>query len=304
MRISDAAGEPNTFSENGYREANMSKRKNPISGKESVSEILDLAIQEFSSDFNNNPGIAIELHHGAPHLVFEATLKGNLGEFSYFYRLDVLAQLAFTECEAMYDEFSEKARSVGSREVLVRILTFNTISSMLRGLVCNQMVTARETYDEALLITSSILFKVTAEAYKETDVEEQMAKACKEAIARNLKMTVKKSSKRKREYLIKQLNAPPSLMFSAIGRPRGTKKKQSEIERDKADFINKIEESYKALLSQESKPPTKTKVAKALGIGGLNPKTGIDSSLNAFNNKLKRLGVDYAAIVKKIRLHK
>lgn len=302
LRISDAAGEPNTFSENGYREASMSKRQNPISGKESVSEILALALAQFSSDFKDNPLVDVVLRNGAPHLVFEATLKDNLGEFVYLYRLDVVAQRAFTECEAMYDTYAKGVRSIGTRDVLIRILTFNTISSMLRGLVCNQTGMAKETFDEALLITSSILFKVTAAAYAETDVGEQIAEACKDAVANNLKSTVKDTAKRKREYLIKQLNAPPSLMFSVIGRPRGTKKKRSEIKRDKAAFIKKIEEAYKALLSRDGKLPTKTKVAKELRIGGLNPKTGIDSSLNAFNNKLKRLGIDYAATVK--RLHR
>jgi SpoVK/Ycf46/Vps4 family AAA+-type ATPase len=280
----------------------MSKRRNPISGQESVSEILDLALAQFSSDQQHNPTVAIVIRNGAPHLAFEATLKDNLGEFVYLYRLDELAQLAFAECEAMYDAFSKSVRSVGTREILVRTLTLNTLNSMLRGLVCNQIVIAKETFDEALLITSSILFKVTAAAYKETDIGAEMEKACKDAVAKNLKETIKESSQRKRKYLISQLNAPPSLMFSAIGRPRGTKKKQSEIERDKADFIKKIVETYKALLSKDGKSPTKTKVARELAVGGLNPKTGIDSSLNSFNNKLKRLGIDYAAIVKK--LHK
>jgi DNA-directed RNA polymerase specialized sigma subunit len=85
-------------------------------------------------------------------------------------------------------------------------------------------------------------------------------------------------------------------MFSAIGRP---KKTRSEAERDKAAFIKEIEEAYKALLSKDGKPPTKTKVAKELGIGGLS-RAGVDSSLTAFNNKLKRLGINYAAVVKKL----
>jgi hypothetical protein len=278
----------------------MSKRRNPFSGKESVSEILELALAQFSSDYKNDPNIAIEIRNGAPHLIFEATLKDNLGSFAYIYRLDVVSQRIFEECETMHNEYSKYVRSIGTREVLIRLLTFNAISSMLRGLVCNQMVTAKETLDEALLITSGILFKVMAESYKETDIGKEMADACKAAVTDNLENTVNDTAKRKRAYLKKQLNAPPSPMFSAIGRP---KKKRSETERDKAVFIKEIEEAYKALVSRDGKPPTKTKVAKELGIGGLNRDTGIDSSLTSFNNKLKRLGINYAAVVKKIKLH-
>jgi hypothetical protein len=51
---------------------------------------------------------------------------------------------------------------------------------------------------------------------------------------------------------------------------------------------------------ENNKPPTKTRVAKEIGEGGINPKTGIDSSLTAFRNKLQRLGVDYGAITEKV----
>ena len=38
-------------------------------------------------------------------------------------------------------------------------------------------------------------------------------------------------------------------------------------------------------------------INEELGEGGINPRTGSDSRLNAFNNKLKRLKIEYSALI-------
>jgi hypothetical protein len=88
------------------------------------------------------------------------------------------------------------------------------------------------------------------------------------------------------------------------GRPPGSTKAPEERTRKKETFEQRIEGTIRSLLATSGRMPTKTVVAKALGIGGLNPKTGIDSSLTAFNNKLKRLEIDYRLIVKRIEVNK
>jgi hypothetical protein len=87
------------------------------------------------------------------------------------------------------------------------------------------------------------------------------------------------------------------LEATSKGRPPGSTKSPEEKARQAAEFEKQIEDAIRRLRSASGTLPTKTAVAKELGIGGLSPRTGTDSSLTSFNNKLKRLEVDYGAIV-------
>lgn len=73
-----------------------------------------------------------------------------------------------------------------------------------------------------------------------------------------------------------------------------------ERERERQEYSAKVEGVYRARRVKEGKAPTKVSIADELGEGGINPKTGGDTRLNAFNLKLKRLGVDYEGIAKKV----
>nr|MBA3766290.1 hypothetical protein [Acidobacteriota bacterium] len=84
------------------------------------------------------------------------------------------------------------------------------------------------------------------------------------------------------------------------GRPKGTTKPEATKARERTALAKKIKETIQALYSSKGKMPTKTAVAKALGIGGINPNTGSDSSLTAFNNKLKSLELSYDVVKKEI----
>lgn len=88
------------------------------------------------------------------------------------------------------------------------------------------------------------------------------------------------------------------------GRPLGRGKPAEKRAQEATEFERRIEEAIRTLLSVSGEMPTKTAVAKELRIGGVNPATGIDSSLNSFNNKLRRLEIDYDAIVERVRLNK
>lgn len=67
-----------------------------------------------------------------------------------------------------------------------------------------------------------------------------------------------------------------------------------------AEFEKRIERAIRKLFTAtgKRKMPTKTRVAEELGIGGEGTR------LNAFNNKLRRDGIDYAAIAARVKLHK
>jgi hypothetical protein len=76
------------------------------------------------------------------------------------------------------------------------------------------------------------------------------------------------------------------------GRPLGSKKPDEQLEKEKLEFERQIREAIKNQPAKRRRG-IKTAVAKALNIGGGNSKTGSDTSLQAFNNKLKRLGLDF-----------
>jgi hypothetical protein len=88
------------------------------------------------------------------------------------------------------------------------------------------------------------------------------------------------------------------------GRPKGSTKPEEVKAQEAAEFDRKIEETIRALLASEGKMPIKTAVAKALRVGGVSAATGNNTSLNALNSKLKRLEVDYNAIVERVKLNK
>jgi hypothetical protein len=100
----------------------------------------------------------------------------------------------------------------------------------------------------------------------------------------------------KRKELRKKLRAEPT----GKGRPQGSIKPAEKRAQEAIEFEKEIERTIRSLRSATGEMPTKTAVAKELGIGGLSLRTGIDSSLSAFNHRLKRLKVNYAAIVERL----
>jgi hypothetical protein len=85
------------------------------------------------------------------------------------------------------------------------------------------------------------------------------------------------------------------------GRRLGSKKSEQQRAKEAREFEKQIIAVVRQSLEGDGTIPTKTAVAKALGLGGLSARTGVDSSLNVFINKLKRCGLDYDAIIEKVR---
>jgi hypothetical protein len=88
------------------------------------------------------------------------------------------------------------------------------------------------------------------------------------------------------------------------GRRAGTKKPERIRQQERDAVTCQIQQAFETLLSSTGKKPTKTAVARRVGFGGVNPATGTDSSLNALNNKLKRLGLDYKTIIEAVKLNR
>jgi len=108
----------------------------------------------------------------------------------------------------------------------------------------------------------------------------------------------KRVADKKRKFLRDSIEFLP---FLTTHRGRGAPRK-SPLAREQArqDFTAQIEATYRKLRAATGESPSKRKVAKELGIGGVNPRTGTDSILSTFNIKLRRLGIDYKAIAAKL----
>lgn len=113
-----------------------------------------------------------------------------------------------------------------------------------------------------------------------------------------IELAAQRTANAKREMLRGQLKQLP---FVIAQRRRGApRKSHSQRESQRREYAAKVERTYRDLFVKVGKKPTKTLVARTLGEGGINPKTGIDSSLPAFRNKLDRLEIDYDALVTKV----
>jgi hypothetical protein len=119
------------------------------------------------------------------------------------------------------------------------------------------------------------------------------------ADARNdIEKAAERCADRKRVMLRNTINALPHVIAE---RGPGAPAKSPEVrEREAKIYTAKVEDAYRKLRLETGSVPTKTRVAKELGEGGVNPRTGSDTSLSAFGNKLRRLKVDYDAIAKKV----
>jgi hypothetical protein len=174
------------------------------------------------------------------------------------------------------------------------------MTNILQRLLILQAQVFLETADEAKLTVSAMfLHSLVSQSKHKTSLGRSASKVIQGWIDDAVAATMK----RKRDFLVGYMNTHPLLHIpTGVGRPKGSTKSEEKKHRDKAEFENKIEQAIKDLYAKTGKIPTKTAVAEALGIGGINPK-GTDSRINSFNNKLARLGIDYPAIIKRLNLH-
>ena len=100
------------------------------------------------------------------------------------------------------------------------------------------------------------------------------SKAASKTVKRSINETAKHSMKKKRDYLIGFINAQPLLRIQGIGRPLGSTKPIEQKAREAATYQQEVKEAIQSLVTIPGKAPKKTDVAKKLGIGGANPKTG------------------------------
>jgi hypothetical protein len=281
-----------------------------FTGTESPADILSLLLESLSSG-----GIVPTLRENAkiiyegviPILRFEAQVKDDLGEFVCFYRLDKMTANVFSECESIFDQAAEaglfgKIDSL-ERDKTVRHLAYYAMNVMIHRLMLLQMAMFEENFSETMCLTACSLFSIFVDTYQKAG-HADVAKIAKDSARTLLDATVDTAAKKRRELLVKVLNGLPSMHIpTSVGRPLGTTKPENVKAKEAAEFEKKVEETIQNLLKSRGKMPTKTAVAKALNIGSLT-KEGNNTSLTVFGRKIKRLKIDYDAIVERVKLDK
>ena len=273
-----------------------------FTGQESPADVLQLVLDQFAESL---PGAVIFYESGTPYLRFKARVKHDLGECVCVYRLDRMLLNIFPDCERIFDEVAEQGiwrKSVPNRAKTVRYLASYAMGTMLNRLLLLQVMMFEENLDDARFLTTCSLLHTVADVYDAAG-DDSVPKAANEGIRMLLTEAVEATMKKRRDVLVQLLNALPHLHIpTGEGRPKGTKKLKSQKKQEAMEFERKVEETIRRLLVAGGKMPTKTAVAKTLGMGGINAK-GNDSSLNSFGNKLRALEIDYPAIIRRVKLH-
>jgi hypothetical protein len=146
--------------------------------------------------------------------------------------------------------------------------------------------------------------KVIAETYLGVSFAKMLDPYAPEPVKLDARKGIEQASKRvaasKAKFLRESIEFLP---FLTTKKRRGAPPKPSETrELEREEFTAKIEAAYRTLRIATGKKPTKKSIAAQLGIGGVDPRKGTDTRSNAFNNKLKRLGINYDAIAARMEV--
>jgi hypothetical protein len=283
-----------------------------LTGEETAADMMRMAIDDFSKSIlarQLQSSLQIIYKSGIPYLVHYAKAKNDWGDYFVQYRLDKMLLTLYPECERIVDETNEP-KLMGSdanprrREQAVNYLASYAMQTMLTRLLLHQRTMFEENFAETVLLASSAFLMMLDHARPSVD-KNKSKKETNDRVRTMLDLRVKASAKMMREHLVEFLQIMPILAIpTGAGRPLGSTKPPEQKAQESAEFEKQVEETIRQLLLASGEMPTKTAVAKELGIGGLSLKSGVDSSLAAFNNKLARLSVDYKAIVERIELNK
>jgi hypothetical protein len=180
-----------------------------------------------------------------------------------------------------------------SRSGTIRLMAECTTVHLLASFRDRLGSAIEDMYEDCELIAKTMLQSVTANALSEDDFGDVAADVRDE-----IEQNVTNLANKKRAYLRDQIRDLPNVVAE---RGRGAQKKtQSQRENERKEYEARVQEAYEKLYRQHGKKPKKTWVARELGEGGINPRTGGSSSLQAFRLKLGRLKISYEEVIKSI----
>jgi hypothetical protein len=256
-------------------------------------------------------------------LIFCGVDTEGRGGLSFIYRPRAFVKKLLEDAEKRFDEMTAKChfRDEGStrsvfirdnvtaefRENTIREAAWNGVFTAIAMLLITMGRTLDGQYQDSLTVVEGELKRKTVESFEGQTYEEDGDKVTVLSIDRNMREPIEERvqavANEKREYLqavfanISALRVPSG----HSGRPVGSGKPAEIKHGEKLKFEQEIESAIKNLIDRLSRMPTKTEVAQELNIGGRSFRTGNDTSLNAFNNKLGRLDVDYTEIIQRIK---
>jgi hypothetical protein len=253
---------------------------------------------------------------GEPVISYAATNEYGFGSFlCRFVPLDPAKELIKT-CEELFDSFGVEVFDKASGQPVKRLISEGhdpesrafSIKMMAECAINQLLGSVRDRLGDALeeifadseMIAKTMLQAVVAQALSEAS-ELGDVRACAD-MRTEIEAAAVRVAKKKRDYLRSQVRNLPNVLAE---RRRGAPGKSPLTrERERVLYIQRIQDAYRAIWIETGKKPTKTSMAKRLGEGGFNPKTGGESYLQAFRLKLIRLEIDYDETVRKVEENK
>jgi hypothetical protein len=258
-------------------------------GSESAADIAKAAIDWFAQQ-PHQANFTVFYEGSIPKMKYE--LQAGDVDFVCVYRLDKILEAFYPDAERIIDANARAGYIEAElRGILLPYIAFGGMTTILSRLLILQAQIFLEVADEAKLTTAGVFLHsmVTQSAHKAS-----LGRAASKVIQRWINDAVSATMKKKRDFLVGYMNTNRLLHIpTGAGRPPGTTKPEEQKAREAIEFAQQVQEVIARLRFEKSEKPTKTAVAKALGLGGLSLKTGVDSSLGVFNKKLKRLKLDY-----------
>jgi hypothetical protein len=260
-----------------------------FTGSETANDIARVAIEWFSRK-PNSPSVTIFYENSIPKLKYE--FQGGDVECVCIFRLDKMLESFYSDAEQI---FAENVRAgyinATERSILLPYIAFSGMTAMIIRLIGLQAELFIETFEDTAMITAgAVLHSLVAQSEHKASLSRPASKIIQGWIDERVAASMKK----KRDFLVGFMNTQPFLHIpTGAGRPPGSKKPEEQKAREAIEFAQQVQEVIARLRFEKGEKPTKTAVAKALGLGGLSLKTGVDSSLGVFNKKLKRLKLDY-----------
>jgi hypothetical protein len=241
--------------------------------------------------------------------VFAGTSEEGFGSYICKFMPFASIKTIIRECERIFDRFTItiKDKQTGitattlisekhlpeSRSFTVRKMAEGATLHLISTFYLRMQEMIIENIKDSELMAQSMLAGVIARRLTGRIAEEVTADA-----RSDIEEAAERVANFKRTLLRSHIKGMPHILAE---RGRGAPSKtDAERERESKAYAERVEAVYRKLRLEAGTKPTKTKVAKELGEGGINPQTGSDTSLSAFGNKLRRLQVDYDAIVKKV----
>jgi hypothetical protein len=240
--------------------------------------------------------------------VYAGTSEESFGSFLCEFMPLAAIKTLIVESEKLYDEFVLSMETKPLSEHNKRMIR----DALIKGRDRSIRLMARTASLHLIAFFRERLIDTLEEAVEDSKIMAEgfiavsLAKALDNYAPESVKVDVRKAidhaaervATKKRKFLTGHIKDLPNLIT-----PRGRgapPKSKTTRDRERQAYAEKVRDAYRKLRIAAGKKPTKTSIAKELNEGGISPKTFNDSSLWTFRAKLKRLNLDYDAIVREV----